>query len=442
MPGIGHPKQTKIILLTGYLGAGKTTLLNHILANDKGVRAAVLVNDIGEINVDASLIAKGGLSQVDGELIPMTNGCLCCTLSDDLSRQLEQIAASGDFDYIIIEASGICEPVPIAYTISNYCDQSKYDGAAPLDLDNIVAVVDCGRMWDEFNGGKDLLEEDLEEDDIENLLIQQIEFCTTIILNKTDRVTPEQLAELKAIVRSLQKQAVIVEAVQGDVPMDQLLDTNRFDFEKAYSSAAWVSALGGEADDDDHDHEGHDGDHDHDDHEGHDHDEHDHDEDHDHDDHGEHDGHGHGHDHGGHHHHHHHHDHESEEVLEYGIETFVYERRRPFDLEKLNAFASTWPREIIRAKGQLWANQNPDMCCMFEQAGRQFTLTEQGLFIDSAPADKQAQLLEDNPEIKAEWDPETGDRMTKICFIGRHMDKDALVRGLDECLTDWTRDEE
>lgn len=277
MTEAGHPKQTKIILITGYLGAGKTTLLNHILANDQGIRAAVLVNDIGEINVDADLIAKGGLSQVDGELIPMTNGCLCCTLSDDLSRQLEQIAASGDFDYIIIEASGICEPVPIAYTISNFCDRSKWDGAAPLDLDNIVAVVDCARMWDEFNGGRDLLAEDVDEEDLEALLVQQIEFCSTLILNKCDQVTREQIDELRAIVRGLQKDAVIVEATQGNVPMSELLDTNRFDFDKVYGSAVWMDAME------------HPEDHDHDDHEHHDHDDDDHDE-HDHE-------HGHGHHH-------------------------------------------------------------------------------------------------------------------------------------------------
>ena len=403
MTEAAHPKQTKIILLTGYLGAGKTTLLNHILANDKGVRAAVLVNDIGEINVDADLIQKGGLSQVDGELIPMTNGCLCCTLSADLSRQLEQIAASGDFDYIIIEASGICEPIPIAYTISSFCDQSKYDGAAPLDLDNIVAVVDCARMWDEFNGGRDLLADDIEEDDIESLLIQQIEFCTTIILNKVDKVSREQIDELKAIIRGLQKEAVIVEATQGDVPLDQLLDTDRFDFNRVYDSAVWIDAMEHPED--------HDGDH--------------------------------GHDHGGHHHHHDHdHDHgdESHELLEYGIGTFVYERRRPFDLEALNGFAATWPKEIIRAKGQVWFSEDPDMCCLFEQAGRQFSVSEQGRFIASAPESQRKQLLADNPEVLRDWDPVTGDRMTKLCFIGRHMDKDALVKGLDACLTDWVHE--
>lgn len=371
------PKQTKIVLLTGYLGAGKTTLLNHILSNDRGVRAAVLVNDIGEINVDASLIAKGGLSQVDGELIPMTNGCLCCTLSDDLARQLAQIADSGDFDYIIIEASGICEPIPIAYTISQFCDESKYGSAAPLDLDNIVAVVDCARMWDEFHGGRDLLADNIDEDDIEALLIQQLEFCTTVVLNKCDTVTREQIDELKGIVRSLQKEAVIVEAEQGNVDLDQILDTNRFDFNQAYGSAAWLDAME------------------------------------------------------------HPEEHDDPEVLEYGIETFVYDRRRPFDIDRFADYVRTWPKEIIRAKGQLWSAQDPDMCYMFEQAGQQSMLSEQGKFIASAPDDIRKRLIAENPEVLDDWDEACGDRETKICFIGQHMDKQALVAGLDACLVDW-----
>jgi Putative GTPases (G3E family) len=372
-------KQCKIILLTGYLGAGKTTLLNHILGNDKGIRAAVIVNDIGEVNVDASLIRDGGLSQTDN-LIPLTNGCICCTLADDLAKQLQGIADSGDFDYIVIEASGICEPIPIAYTISAYCDQAKYDGKAPLDLDNIVAVVDCARMWDEFNGGKDLLANDIDEDDIESLIIQQIEFCTTVVLNKTDRVTPAQIKELKAIVRSLQKDAVIVEAENGDVPMSELLDTGRFSFETAYDSAAWADAMA------------------------------------------------------------HPEEHENPEVLEYDISTFVYERRKPLDIDRLSEFVQTWPDNVIRSKGMLWIGQDPDMCYVFEQAGKQVSVTENGLFVDSAPEDEKKQIIDANSELLDDWDPLTGDRVTRLCFIGRHMDKDAIVDGLDACITEWVRD--
>ena len=372
-------KQCKIILLTGYLGAGKTTLLNHILGNDEGIRAAVIVNDIGEVNVDASLIKDGGLSQTDN-LIPLTNGCICCTLASDLAKQLQDIADSGNFDYIIIEASGICEPIPIAYTISAYCDQAKYDGNAPLDLDNIVAVVDCARMWDEFNGGKDLLADNIDEDDIESLIIQQIEFCTTIILNKTDQVTPEQIKELKAIVRSLQRDAVIVEAENGDVPMSELLDTGRFSFEKAYDSAVWADAMA------------------------------------------------------------HPEEHEDPEVLEYDISTFVYERRKPLDIDKLSEFVQTWPDSIIRSKGMLWIDQDPDLCYVFEQAGRQVSVTENGLFVDSAPEDEKKKIIDDNPEVLDDWDPVTGDRVTRLCIIGRQMDKDAIVKGLDACVTEWIPD--
>ena len=372
-------KPVKIVMLTGYLGAGKTTLLNHILSNDGGIHAAVIVNDIGEVNVDASLIKDGGLSATDN-LIPLTNGCICCTLADDLANQLSGLADSGDFDYIIIEASGICEPVPIAYTISAFCDEEKVGGAPKLALDNIVAVVDCARMYDEFHGGRDLLADDIDEDDIEALLISQIEFCSTLVLNKTDTVTPEQLAELKAIVRSLQKDAVIVEAEQGNVDLREVLDTGRFDFMKAYNSAAWIEAME------------------------------------------------------------HPEEHDDPEVLEYDIQTFVYHRRQPFDQAAFQNFVENhWPDCVVRAKGVLWSDLNPDMCYLFEQAGHQMRLTENGLFVDSAPEEEKRQILAETPEIMDTWDPEVGDRETKLCIIGRHMDCEAVAAKLDELLTTWKR---
>ena len=370
-------KPVKIVMLTGYLGAGKTTLLNHILSNDGGIRAAVIVNDIGEVNVDASLIKDGGLTEAE-DIIPLTNGCICCTLADDLADQLSSIADSGDFDYIIIEASGICEPVPIAYTISAFCDQEKVGGEPKLALDNIVAVVDCARMYDEFNGGRDLLAEDIDEDDIESLLIQQIEFCSTLILNKTDTVSPEQLAELKAIVRSLQKEAVIVEAQHGDVPLSELMDTGRFDFGRAYNSAAWIEAME------------------------------------------------------------HPEEHDDPEVLEYDIQTFVYHRRQPFDHEAFQKYVEyNWPDEVVRAKGVLWTTLNTDMCYLFEQAGHQMRLSENGLFVHSAPEEEKQQILAANPEILESWDPEVGDRETKLCIIGRHMDRASIEAQLDALLTTW-----
>lgn len=375
MPTKDTTTPVKIVMLTGYLGAGKTTLLNHILANDEGIRAAVIVNDIGEINVDASLIKNGGLSATDS-LIPMSNGCICCTLASDLAQQLTSIAETGDFDYIIIEASGICEPIPIAYTISSICDQTK-GGTAPLDLDNIVAVVDCARMYDEFNGGHALLSDDIEEDDVESLLIQQIEFCTTLVLNKCDRVTPEQVAELKAIVRGLQPHARIVEAVNGNVPMDELLNTGRFSFDEAYGSAAWVDAME------------------------------------------------------------HPEEHENPEVLEYDVSTFVYQRRQPFDYHSLSEFVNNWPESVIRVKGLMWVNNDPDMCYVFEQAGQQFTLTENGQWAALMPEDELKRNMEEIPELRRDWDPKVGDRMVRLCVIGRHMDREAVERGLDARLTTW-----
>ena len=370
-------RTVKIALITGYLGAGKTTLLNHILSNDKGIRAAVIVNDIGEVNVDATLIEQGGVvTEVDSTLVPMTNGCICCTLADDLARQLTQIAESGKFDHIIIEASGICEPIPIAFTIDNFCKQEAARGLN-IELDNIIAVVDCARMFDEFSGGEDLLADDIDEEDLEALLIQQIEFCTTLVLNKTDLVTPEQVGELKAIVRGLQKDARIIESVKGEIDVAELLNTNLFDFNRAYESAAWMDAME------------------------------------------------------------HPEEHEDPEVLEDDIETVVYERRKPFSLDAPEAFVREWPETIIRCKGLAWFVDDPNMAYVFEQAGRQVSVQENGLFVACAPENEFKQIIAEHPEVLEDWDETVGDRMTKLVFIGRHMDKYAVITGLDECLVDW-----
>ena len=368
----------KIALITGYLGAGKTTLLNHILSNEEGIRAAVIVNDIGEVNVDASLIEKtGAVTQVDETLVPLTNGCICCTLADDLANQLSDLVTSGKYDHIIIEASGICEPVPIAFTIDTFCRDMTEQGY-DVTLDNIIAVVDCARMYDEFNGGADLLEDNIDDEDIESLLIQQIEFCTTLVLNKTDIVTAEQVGELRALVRSLQKDAKIIEATNGIVDLDDLLNTGRFDFEEAYGSAAWIEAME------------------------------------------------------------HPEEHEDPEVLEYDIQTFIYERRKPFGLDELRAFVQTWPETIVRAKGLAWINDQPDMSYLFEQAGKQVTLQENGLFVASAPEDEFKRLVAESPEIMDDWDETCGDRMTRIVIIGRHMNRELIEAALDSCLVEWT----
>lgn len=366
---------TRIALITGYLGAGKTTLLNHILANDEGIRAAVIVNDIGEVNVDAALVAEGALAESD-ELIPLTNGCICCTLADDLERQLASLADSGAFDYVIIEASGICEPLPIAFAISRICDRSEAEGRSRIEMDNLIAVVDCARMWDEFGGGAALEREEVDEDDIESLLIQQIEFCTTLVLNKVDAVTPEQVAELRAVVRGLQREARILEACRGELPISELLDTGRFDFESARTSSAWADAME------------------------------------------------------------HPEEHEDPEVLEYGISTFVYERRRPFDLEALETCVRAWPREVIRAKGEAWCAQGPDARYLLEQAGSQVSLVRGRSFVACEEPYNIVPLLRERPQAKRDWDPELGDRLTRICVIGRGMDREAIEAGLDACLAE------
>ena len=363
----------KIALLTGYLGAGKTTLLNHILANTEGIRAAVIVNDIGEVNIDADLIEKTGAVERN-DMVPLMNGCICCTLKDDLAEGLRKLAASGKFDYIIIEASGICEPLPIAQTIALICEEST-QGGIPLVLDNIVAVVDAARMRDEFDDGKQLLKEDIDEDDIESLIIQQLEFCNTVILNKADLVSEEDMKELRAIVRGLQMDAVIYETKNCDLPISQLINTGLFDLDKALSSAVWADAME------------------------------------------------------------HPEEHENPEVLEYGIETFVYYRRNPFCLPAIDALCEDWFPGVIRCKGMLWYREDPDMAYIFEQAGRQITETQAGLFIAAAPKREQKKLLERYPEAKETWDPVYGDRMIKLVFIGRNMDKADIEAHLDACLT-------
>ena len=419
----------KIALITGYLGAGKTTLLNHILSNDEGIRAAVIVNDIGEVNVDAELIAKGGVvTQENSNLVPLTNGCICCTLRDDLATQLRDLAKTGKFDYIIIEASGICEPIPIAQTIADICEESTEDGL-PMMLDNIIAVVDCARMHDEFEDGRSLLKDSYEEEDIENLLIQQLEFCNTVLLNKVDTVDEYQLGELKAIVKSLQTKAVIIEANYAKVKIADVLNTGRFDLESSMESAGWIEAIQN-ADIEEHDHDDDDDD-DEDEHEHHHH--HDDDDDDDDDDHHE-EHHGHGHHH--HHHHHHHNADVSYQVEEYGIGSFVYFRRRPFDRDKLVSLAEKWPRSIIRCKGMVWYKQDPSMSYIFEQAGHLIQEMQSGRFLASADQASIERVLAKYPEVRKMWDEKYGDRMQKLVFIGQNMDRKEIERELDECLVD------
>lgn len=445
-------KEMPVLLLTGYLGSGKTTLVNRILENKKGIRFAVIVNDIGEVNIDASLIQKGGVvGQSDDSLVALQNGCICCTLKTDLMNQLVEIMKMDKFDYIVIEASGICEPEPIAQTI---CSMKSIGGVytefGTPKLDCIVTVVDALRMADEFGCGEQLERKDLGEEDIENLIIQQIEFCNMILLNKVADVETEALEKVKRIIREIQLKAKIVECNYADVDIESLLNTNIFDFRQTESGAGWLRGLEGdvveskedhEQDEHGHGHSHEDEDEDHE--EGHEHGHGHEDEDHDHEHSHEH-GHGqdheheneegHHHEHEG-HHHHHHHDHEGGEVEEYGIGTFVYYRRPAFDINKFDWFISKrLPKSVIRAKGLCYFSNNTDMSCLFEQAGKQISLREVGRWFATAPEEELIQMMRQDPTIMKDWDAHYGDRMQKIVFIGQNMDKEQICRDLDTCL--------
>nr|WP_314698847.1 GTP-binding protein [uncultured Prevotella sp.] len=408
-------KETPVLLLTGYLGSGKTTLVNKILANKKGIKFAVIVNDIGEVNIDADLIEAGGVvDQKDDSLVALQNGCICCTLKMDLVQQLNEIVSQQKFDYIVIEASGICEPAPIAQTIcaypQMYPDLIKKGKAT---LDSIVTVVDARRMCDEFSAGNDLLKKDLQEDDIENLLIQQIEFCNIILLNKVDDVSKEELILVKQIIRSLQPKAEIIECNYGEVDLNKILNTGDFNFDKVATSASWIAEIEGNHNEEHEEHE-------------HEHEEHEHE----------------------HEHHHHHHSHchhhhgleneESGEALEYNIQTFVYYARRPFDINFFDDFvARQWPKQIIRCKGLCYFANEKDICYVFEQAGKQINLRNAGQWYATMPQFQLREFLDKNPKLKKDWEEPYGDRMQKLVFIGQNLDKEAITKALDTCLTDF-----
>lgn len=390
-------KETPVLLLTGYLGSGKTTLVNRILSNERGIKFAVIVNDIGEVNIDANLIEKGGIvDEKDDSLVALQNGCICCTLKMDLVKQLNDIVSQHKFDYIVIEASGICEPAPIAQTISvypqMYPDMAK-EGIAKID--SIVTVVDAKRMCDEFSSGNDLMKKNLEEDDIENLLIQQIEFCNTVLLNKVDEVNETELLKVKNIIHALQPKINIIECNYGDVDLSNIINTKAFDFNKVATSPSWIAAIEGEDDHDEHKEEDH-------------------------------------------HHHHHHHgleNEESGEALEYNIQTFVYYARPAFDINLFDDFvARKWPKEIIRCKGLCYFDSEPDICYVFEQAGKQLNLRNAGQWYATMPPMQQKELLKNNPKIAKDWQEPYGDRMQKLVFIGQNLNEEAIRKELDMCL--------
>ena len=404
-----NTKEVPVLLLTGYLGSGKTTLLNKILANKKGIKFAVIVNDIGEVNIDAALIEKGGVvGQKDDSLVALQNGCICCTLKMDLVEQLKEIVDMKKFDYIVIEASGICEPAPIAQTICSIPSLGpEYIKNGVLRLDSIVTVVDALRMKDEFANGDDLMKDNIDEEDLASLVIQQIEFCNIILLNKAAEVEPKELEKLKQIIRAIQPKAEIFECNYGDVDLDKIVNTHKFDWNTVATSAGWIQEIeaernGKKEEEEEHHH-------------------HDHDDD----------------DHEHHHHHHHDHDHEEGEAEEYGIGTFVYYSRKPFDLGLFDEFvARKWPRDVVRAKGICYFADEKDMCYVFEQAGKQKTVKQAGQWLATMPKDQLDELLAREEQLRKEWDPEVGDRMIKIVFIGQHLQKEAITAELDKCLWD------
>ena len=418
--------KTPITLLCGYLGAGKTTLLNKVLNNQEGYRVAVIVNDSGEINVDASLIAKGGHITDTSDIVPLTNGCICCTLKSEMTEGIEKLISKRLYDYILIEASGVCEPMPIAQELELI--SNGY-------LDNVVGVVDASRLVEEFASGEKLLHKDeIGEEDIESLLIQQIEFCSTLVINKTDLVSPDELEKVRKVVDALHPGAKVIETSQGNVPVADIINTHSFDMETVFNSAGWCQALSkegslGDEEDENNPDFHHDEEHHH--HHDEEHEHHHHDEDeHEHHDEDEHHHNEHG------HHHHHEHRHEGESEDEYGIGTFIYYRRKPFDRKKLSDFVPSWPQNIIRCKGVVWFSDENDMSYVLETCGRQLLCGAYGRWLATASKREIKQIMEENPQFAADWDDKVGDRMIRLCIIGRNLDKKEIAAMLDKLLAD------
>ena len=397
-----------VLLLTGYLGSGKTTLLNRILSNRKGIRFAVIVNDIGEVNIDAKLIQKGGVvAQQDDSLVALQNGCICCSLKMDLVEQLRDLCAANTFDYIVIEASGICEPAPIAQTICSYSSLSPIANSPSPKLDAVVTVVDALRLRDEFISQLSTIANSqspiAQGDDLASLVVEQIEFCNLILLNKVSDVSAEEREHIRAILRAIQPTAKIIDCDYCDVPFSEILDTELFDFDEVATSATWIQKVEGDVEEKHHHHDHH-------------------------------------------HDHHHHRDHECDDPHccchhqhnhgdEYGITTFVYYRRQPMNLNRFDEFvARHWDKNIIRCKGMCYFEEEYDMCYLFEQAGKQFDLKQAGTFYATMPKEELMQFMANDPMLQRDWDDHYGDRMQKLVFIGQNLNKEAICQALDNCL--------
>ena len=413
-------KTVPITLITGYLGSGKTTLVNHILKNTKGYKMAVIVNDLGEVNIDAELLEKGGVvSSKDDNLVALQNGCICCTLKKDLIQQLSDLVESQRFDHILIEASGICEPVPIAQTIS-YMEAEFEKRNLPkfYTLDAILSVTDALRLRDEFGCGESLERAERGEENLENLVIQQIEFCDVVILNKVSEISKKELERVEKTIKAIQPKAKIIRTDYCKIDIDQIVDTKLFNFDQASTSAAWIREFedwDNEIDaDEEHEEHHHHHDDDDDDEEEHEHEHH-------------------------HHHHHHHHEHGVDEnddegtADEYDVNTFVYYRRRPFDRKKFLKWAGENNYKIIRSKGILYFKKEEKNAYVYEQAGRQKTLTASGVWYSEQLTKSQLQMLiQNDANFAHDWDEKYGDKLIKLVFIGQNLDKDGIKKELDQ----------